>query len=53
MYVTTSSSSSAISQSDRIAENKRERAKRDDWLKMVHQEILDKQNELFDSTSMA
>jgi hypothetical protein len=46
--VTMSYSSSAMSRSDRIAENKRERAKRDGWLKMVHHEILVKQNELFE-----
>jgi hypothetical protein len=48
IYVTMSSSSSFVSRSDSMAENKRERAKRDGWLKMVHQEILDKQNELFE-----
>jgi hypothetical protein len=42
--VTMSYSSSAMSRSDRIAENKRERANGDGWLKMVHQEIIDKRN---------
>jgi hypothetical protein len=44
IYVIISSSSSVVSRLDHIAKHKRERAKREGWLKMVHQEILDKKN---------
>jgi hypothetical protein len=50
---TSVSSSSGVSSADRVAENKREQKMCEGWLKMVHQEIQDKQNELFENNHAA